>query len=289
MGGGVGAVLLAAVAGAIWGGEGRAVSGAGAGGPAATGGGVSMPGWGAATGILGAALPGGGGPMSGWDGGGGVQDAAGAEAGGQVVGVVVSADAREPGAALVSMNYQLEMGPETDAVPFAILLFAPATVGEITARAGERALAVRLPDTGAPRLEGEIELPAELARPGRMSLELDYRVDGAVRAEGAGVRVVLPMLAVDWAPAEARPGMFRAEVTLPDGMEAREIFPVTPSGAGVPGVASASLQVLPAVVRVRALPEGSVGLSLPGVLELLVLVVVVACGMAGLRYVRRVR
>ena len=72
-------------------------------------------------------------------------------------------------------------------------------------------------------------------------------------------------------------------------MLAREIFPVTPAGGAAPGVARASLQVLPAVVQVRARPEGSLGLSLPGVLELLVLVAVIACGMAGLRFVRRAR
>ena len=234
--------------------------------------------------------------MVGWDmlagvpeGHGAAQEGDEAREGGQVVRVAMTADARAPGATFVSMNYELELATGTGAVPFTVLLFAPATVGEITARSGGEALAVRMTEAGAPRLEGEIELPAELAGSGRLSLELGYRVGDAVREEGAGVRVVLPMLAVDWAPAEARPGMFQAEVTLGEGMEAREIFPVTPSGGTAPGAARASLQVLPAVVRVRALPEGSVGLSLPGVLELLVLIVVVACGTAGLRYVRRAR
>ena len=230
-----------------------------------------------------------GGPMGVWDGTGPAQE--GEEAGqrGQVLRVSVSADARETGAAFVSMNYQLEVGDETGAVPFTLLLFAPATVGEISAQTGGEALEVRVTDAAGPRLEGEIELPVSLAGSEQLSLDLGYWVGDAVREDGAGVRVVLPMLAVDWVPAEALPGMFEAEVALPDGMEAREVFPVTPSGGATPGVARASLQVLPAVVQVRALPEGSFGLSLPGVLELLVLIVVIACGMAGLRYVRRLR
>ena len=234
--------------------------------------------------------------MVGWDmlvgvpeGHGAAQEDDEAREGGQVVRVAMTADARAPGAALVSMNYELEVAAGTGAVPFTLLLFAPATVGEITAQAGEEALALRMTDAAAPRLEGEIELPAALRSTGQLSLELGYRVGDAVREEGAGVRVVLPMLAVDWAPAEARPGMFQAEVMLPEGMEAREIFPVTPSGGATPGVARADLQVLPAVVQVRALPEGSVGLSLPGVLELLVLIAVVVCGTVGLRHVRRAR
>ncbi|MDE0073362.1 MAG: hypothetical protein OXU32_05185 [Gammaproteobacteria bacterium] len=214
--------------------------------------------------------------------------AAGQE-GGQVIRVAVSADARETGAALVSMNYRLELDPGTSALPFTLLLFAPAHVEEISAQVEGEVVPVRLTGTGAPRLEGEIELPNALASAGQVSLDVAYRVTDAVREDGAGVRVALPMLAVDWAPAEARPGMFQAEVTLPEGMVAREIFPVTPGGGTAPGVARASLQVLPAVVQVRARPEGSLGLSLPGVLELLVLVVVIACGMAGLRFVRRAR
>lgn len=265
-------------------------------GPAAlTGAGAWMAEWVAAAGIDGPAAlfgmgsRGVGGWMSRWDGIGSVQETGEARAGGRVIRVAVSADAREGGAALVSMNYRLEVAPETDAVPFTLLLFAPANVEEISARAEGEILPVSVTDARAPRLEGEIELPAALASSGRVVLDVGYRVTDAVRAEGAGVRVGLPMLAVDWVPAEARPGVFQAEVALPEGMVAREIFPVTPSGGTTPGVARASLQVLPAVVRVRARPEGSLGLSLPGVLELLVLITVIACGMAGLRFVRRAR
>ena len=254
------------------------------------GAGGSMSGWDAAAGINGPApLPGTGGSMFGWDGAGDIQGAAGDAAAGQVIRVDVSADARETGAAVVSMSYRLQVVPETRVVPFTLLLFAPAHVEEISAQVDGEVLQVRMPGAGAPRLEGEIELPAALGASGELSLDLGYRVEGAVREEGAGVRIVLPMLAVDWAPAEARPGVFQAEVALPGGMEAREIFPVTPTGGSTPGMARASLQVLPAVVQVRARPEGSVGLSLPGVLELLVLIVVIACGMAGLRFVRRAR
>ena len=221
------------------------------------------------------------------DGGGGIQETGGDAAGGQVIGVAVSVDARETGTAVVSMGYRLEVEPDTRVIPFTLLLFAPAHVEEISAQVDGEVLPLRMADAEAPRLEGEIELPAALATSGRLSLDLGYRVEDAVLEEGVGVRIVLPMLAVDWAPAEARPGVFQAEVALPEGMEAREIFPVTPTGGSTPGVARASLQVLPAVVQVRARPEGSLGLSLPGVLELLVLIVVIACGMMGLRFVRR--
>ena len=230
-----------------------------------------------------------GGPMSGWDDVRGDQEAGEDAEGGRVIGMAVSADAREAGAAFVSMSYRLEVGPDTRAVPFTLLLFAPAHVEEISAEVDGEILPLRMTGSGAPRLEGEIGLPAALASSGQVSLDVAYRVTDAVREEGAGVRVGLPMLAVDWAPAEARPGVFQAEVTLPEGMVAREIFPVTPSGGTTPGVARASLQVLPAVVQVRARPEGSLGLSLPGILELLVLITVIACGMAGLRFVRKAR
>ena len=243
-----------------------------------------------ASGIVGlASLPGAGGAMSEWDGSGDIQETGGDDAGGRVIRVAVSADARETGAAVVSMGYRLEVGPDTRVVPFTLLLFAPAHVEEISAQVDGEVLPLSMTDFGAPRLEGEIEVPAALASSGQVSLDVGYRVEDAVQEDGAGVRVVLPMLAVDWAPAEARPGVFQAEVALPGGMEAREIFPVTPTGGSTPGMARASLQVLPAVVQVRARPEGSLGLSLPGVLELLVLIVVIACGMVGLRFVRRAR
>ncbi len=228
-------------------------------------------------------------PTAGRGGDGRVQEAAGAGAGGRVVRVEVFADARTVGAARVSMRYRLEVDPQTDAVPFTLLLFAPTTVGEIVARAGGETLSVRAPGDGGPRLEGEIELPAAGRASGRVSLELDYRLENAVRASGAEVRIALPMLAVDWAPAEAAPGTFRAEVALPPGTEAREIFPTTPAGGAEPGIARASLQVLPAAVRVRALPAGRFGVPLPTALELLVLAAVIGCGMAGLRFVRRAR
>lgn len=243
-----------------------------------------------ASGIAGpVSLPGGGGAMSEWDGSGDIQETGGDDAGGRVIRVAVSADARETGAAVVSMGYRLEVGPDTRVVPFTLLLFAPAHVEEISAQVDGEVLPLSMTDAGAPRLEGEIEVPAALASSGQVSLDVGYRVEDAVQEDGAGVRVVLPMLAVDWAPAEARPGVFQAEVALPGGMEAREIFPVTPTGGSTPGMARASLQVVPAVVQVRARPEGSLGLSLPGVLELLVLIVVIACGMVGLRFVRRAR
>lgn len=276
--GGVAVVAVLAVAGSVL-------------GPGTLlGGGGPMAGWGAAGSITGPAAPSGaGGPMARWDDIAGAQENGDAAAGGQVIRVAVSADARETGAAFVSMSYRLEVEPETRVVPFTLLLFAPTTVGEISAQAGGEDLPVRLTDDSAPRLEGEIELPAGLASAGQLSLDVGYQVEDAVRSDVDGVHVVLPMLAVDWSPAESLPGTFEADVTLPEGMEAREIFPVTPGGGATPGVARASLQVLPAVVQVRARPAGSVGLSLPGVLELLVLIVVIACGMAGLRFVRRIR
>ena len=276
------AVAAAALAAALCAGSAEGDS------PPAAGG--SMSGWDTRAGIAGPAAPSAaGGSMSVWDDVRGDQGAGEDAEGGQVIGVAVSAEARETGAALVSMNYRLEPDPGTSAVPFTLLLFAPANVEEISAQVDGEVLPVRLTGARAPRLEGEIELPAALASSGQVSLDVAYRVTDAVREEGAGVRVGLPMLAVDWAPAEARPGVFQAEVTLPEGMVAREIFPVTPSGGTTPGVARASLQVLPAVVQVRARPEGSLGLSLPGILELLVLITVIACGMAGLRFVRRAR
>ncbi len=225
--------------------------------------------------------------MPGRDAPGGVQETGVDDPGGRVVRVAVSARAPETGAVAVSMTYRLRVEPGTRVIPFTGLLFAPTTVDRISARVGGEALPVRPPPTGEPRMEGGIELPADLSAGGPVSLDLEYRVLNAVVAEGEGVRVTLPMLAVDWAPEEARPGVFQADVTLPEGMEAREIFPVTPTGGTAPGMARATLQVVPAVVRVRARPEGSLALSLPGALELLVLVVVIACGMAGLRRVRR--
>lgn len=208
---------------------------------------------------------------------------------GRVVSATVTADAGSTGPASVSMTYELDIDSGIDRVPFTVLVFAPTRVDAITAVLAQESLQVSLTDTGPLRLAGEIHLPGPAPASELIAMRIGYRVDEAVRATEAEVRVVLPVVAVDWPPAEALPGVFTADITLPEGMTAREVFPTTAGSGAEDGVARASLQVVPAVVQVRARPEGNAAFSLPQALELLVLTIIVGLGVAGLRFLRAKR
>ena len=178
-------------------------------------------------------------------------------------------------AAQIRLRYEVARDA-ADAVPLSLLAFRGSIVDSIRVRvdAGAAQPLVLAAERGG-RLRGSVPLgdPA----PQRVTLEIEY----AIRST-AGRRVTLPVVAVMWPPAQARPGLFTGEVLLAGQQEAYNAFPATLRARGVQGDARTytfSLPVLPAVVSFDVAADAP-ALTFTRTLDLLVvLLTILFCAM----------
>lgn len=188
----------------------------------------------------------------------------------------------------VRVHYRLWVPPGVTEVPITLLTPRPVAVVDLVARTPTRIVEVDLPSSGTAQRRGLVRFPGGPPA-GALSLIFEYRVERSVRPAGAAIDAVVPVLAVDWPPAEPLPGTFRARLTVPGNVAVYESFPTTltgPRSFGGRGLWDVELSVLPAYVRVR----GRVGepplLSLGRVVDGGVLALLLVLGMVGWRRLR---
>ena len=164
--------------------------------------------------------------------------------------VAVEATAAEDQNPRVSMVYRL--APEGEgSVDFGSIRFDGGWIANVRAFAGERELSFRTTSGSESRLDGVVELPAEIDGP--FELRLDYEVHGTAQDQP----LILPFLVAGWPPHESSPQAFHAEVQLPANRFVRDSFP-TEFERGVSVDRTADLQVLrfelpvvPAMIRLE--------------------------------------
>lgn len=202
-------------------------------------------------------------------------------------------DLTGPGEARVEAGYELRRaGGEGEGwVPLELLRFGGSRIVEATVRVGGDGTLRELELARArPRVLRDSVAVGPAARDSVVRLGLRYTVRSALENGGEDLRWRVPLLQAGGGAAEALPGTFSAEVILPAGVYPYESFPTgirVSEGTGNSRTVHLSLQVVPAVVTLRA-RRGAAPLFPP--LKLLdggVVLLLLALGAVGWRYMAR--
>lgn len=197
---------------------------------------------------------------------------------------VLDADATRGARAEVRVTYGLTVPAGTEAVPLTVLSPAPAAVDGLTARSDDGPLAVELPPSETSQRSGVVRIRAGAAARD-MTLVLTYGVDGAFQDSGDGIRVMIPVVAVDWPPSDPLPGTFQARVQLPPDVTPYESFPTTVGGLARggtdPGPSVLELSVQPAWVSLRARHGPPPTWTVPRVADAFVVLLLLGLGAVG--------
>lgn len=220
-------------------------------------------------------------------------------------GAILEADLIQ-GPGPIPVTLELDVRPDSEAVDLPLTLLTPEDTRLSDLRASWEGgdLSLRVLQlrphywTGTVRLPVPTETPAtgdsgaearslEPASRSPVTLRIAYRVDGGW--EG-GRRIVVPVPAPTWVPEDPHPGTFRARVRVPEGLTVTESFPTSvvarPDGAEG-GTYEVALQGMPSMLVLRVAQGEAPALTLEGVLDVLVVMVLVLMGLAGLRYLRK--
>lgn len=188
-----------------------------------------------------------------------------------------------PGSVPVVLEYRLLPEPGGRHVELALL--SPEGLRLVDLRAtgpgGDEPL--QLPELRPRYRKGSVRLaPGEEAQ----DLLLRYSVEGGWSDDG---RILLPIPAVTWAPEEPTPRTFVATVEVPQGITITESFPTSvtrrPRGSEG-GPYEMTLQAVPSVLILRVSAGEPPFLGLEGILDTLVVLALLAMGMAGIRYLK---
>jgi hypothetical protein len=184
--------------------------------------------------------------------------------------------------ARVALRYVLRPGAGATEIPLTVLLFGTALT-DVQARVDGAAAALELrPVDSRVRLRGVLALPGG-SNADSVVIELLYGVTGAA---ARGDRIRLPILAVTWPPAGARPGTFRGRVEVSAGLIAYNAFPsvlrALPSSDSSPTYGF-DLPVVPAVLAFDLKSGDRPMITLATVLNAGVLLMLVVFGWTGWR------
>jgi hypothetical protein len=196
----------------------------------------------------------------------------------------------------VEATYLLAPGPEAFVVPISVLTPEPSRLrdlagfvdGEPIERGGPVGPSFELKLVRDFFFEGRVRLPAASQQVGdTLALRFTYSVDGAW---AAAERVTIPLLVPRWNSPDPRPSTFRATVQIPPEHTVTGSFPTSISRSSDPderGSYSIDLQSAPAMVVLRLGLTGDRSLTLEQGLDAAVVVILLAMGSVGIRYLRR--
>lgn len=189
----------------------------------------------------------------------------------------------EGGPLPVALEYRLLPEAGAGEVPFTILTPESTRVTALRASWGGGDLPLQIRELRPHYWSGALApLPGE----DPFTLHLSYTVEEGWSREG---RVTVPILAVGWAPREPHPRTFVARVRVPEGLTVTQSFPTSvvdrPRGAEG-GLYEVALQGVPSMLVLRVVRGDAPLLNLERTLDLLVLVTLLAMGIAGVRFLR---
>ncbi len=196
--------------------------------------------------------------------------------------VEVTGDFSTDGAdAAVTLEYVVTAGEAAvETIPVTGLHFGNAGLGRIEATTADgEPMEVEI-EEAASSTTAELIPPAPVQPGEELRFTLSYEAVQAVSALDDDTNVIeIPVLAVPWAPAESRSGVFTARLMLPQGYHFSEGFPSVPESveqAGGADVVTYDVLVMPALVRAVATPGPAPFFSYQRVLEIVAVVVAVA-------------
>lgn len=182
--------------------------------------------------------------------------AAHAHAAGQLV--EVSGDFVPDGADVtVTLDYVVAAEEEAvETIPLSALHFGGASVTAVEASTSDGEQIQVATDEGTGKTTAELTPPAPIQPGEELRFTVSYQAAGVVTTRDDETDVVeIPVLAVTWAPAETRSGVFTATLTLPPGGHFAEGFPSVPASiddSGTAEVVSYDMIVMPALLRAVA-------------------------------------
>jgi len=135
-----------------------------------------------------------------------------------------------------------------------------------------------------------VELPVEMGPSGDAWVVAEYTIASPFREDGQVLRGHLPVLSLDLAPDESRPGLFSAEVIVPAHWTVSEAFPTglrEASRGEERRTWSVELSVVPATISFRVHTDGRWHAGLPFVLDVLAALIIVGFSYFGWRHLRQ--
>lgn len=193
------------------------------------------------------------------------------------------------GSAAVTVVYALAQTPSATpttpgrTIPVTLLEIGDASVSRFSVNGGTP---MEITTTQGRQRGADIDPPP--GEPGQnLVVELTYRVERAVVADGAAIQARIPVLAGPSAPEPGGEGGFEARVRIPTEWRIAEGFP---SGLrpDADGVLTVDLQVTPAFVGFRARSDGAWRPGVPLMVDLIMVVILGVFATFGLRHLRRV-
>ncbi len=118
-------------------------------------------------------------------------------------------------------------------------------------------------------LTGSLPLPDNLATDSIVTLRLRY--DVLVDSNKSNPEFVIPILFVDLKPIEAPEDFFQATISIPPGQIISEAFPTVPLEFSSESEANRydfSMQVLPAMIKLRLVDSGNNDITLLGIIDI---------------------
>lgn len=191
------------------------------------------------------------------------------------------------GSVPVRLEFRVAPSPSTRVMPVTLLQMDPARVAPLRVSVDGRGVQVTMREERPRFFSGEIPLPGPAPARGPLQVVVQYDV---IAGWDEGGRLVVPVVAPAWTPADPNPRSFIATVRIPAGMGVASTFPTSvlssPRGAEG-GEVVIALQAVPSVLNLRTSLDGSPGLTLEGVLDRLVVAVLLVMLLLGIRFIRR--
>ncbi len=215
----------------------------------------------------------------------------GQEVEGSLTDARVTAELTAVGASIaVVVEFRVEPGEETQAIPFTVIRFGDTQLSDVQGTLDGEPVPIRLQSGASSQSRGALSLSGDRMTSGPRLVRFEYQVDGAWSGSGDRYRVTLPLIVVPWAPEEARPETFAAEIIVPEMLSLYGSFPtgdLQPATTNGQSHYRLGLQVVPSMLTLRASVGGPPFLTVTRVMDGFVVILLLAFGISGWRYLRR--
>jgi hypothetical protein len=187
-------------------------------------------------------------------------------------------------------EFRVERGEGTGEIPFTVIRFGDTEISDMLGTLDGAPVPIRFRSGASSQSSGTLSLAGDGTTSGPRVVRFEYRVEGAWSGSGDRYRVTLPLIVVPWAPEEARPETFAADIIVPESLSLYGSFPtgeLQPATSGGRSHYRLSLQVVPSVLTLRASVGGPPLLTVTRVMDGFVILLLLAFGIFGWRYLRR--
>jgi hypothetical protein len=190
----------------------------------------------------------------------------------------------------VVAEFKVQPGEGTREIPFTVIRFGDTEISDVQGTLDGEPVPIRIQSGASSQSRGALTLSGDGLMSELRQVHFRYRVDGGWSGSGDRYRVTLPLIVVPWAPEEARPETFAADIVVPESLSIYGSFPtgeLRPATSGGRSHYRLGLQVVPSVLTLRASVGGPPILTVTRVLDGFVVLLLLAFGISGWRYLRR--